>query len=162
VIVAPQHSCWLPGKPHADVKRIIVETRAEFALVAEIDLACFRDSSAGQEPDYGRVALRGRAVDGKGIGRRPGEAVIGRPTSAYSCSQTRRRSSARLRSLPCGMTPARSAPNTVRNELVVCCATLRLNELAPQSERAFCVTVKPCSRANGVMLAPAGAYRPMR
>jgi hypothetical protein len=45
----------------------------------------------------------------------------------------------------------------VRSELVVCWATLRLNELAPHSEKAFCVTVEPCRRANGVMLAAAGA-----
>jgi hypothetical protein len=31
------------------------------------------------------------------------------------------------------------------------------NELAPHSDRAFCVTVEPCRRANGVMVAAAGA-----
>mgnify|MGYP003693927659 CR=1 FL=1 len=45
----------------------------------------------------------------------------------------------------------------VRCELVVCCATLRLSELAPDSVKAFCVTLEIWKRPNGVMVAAAGA-----
>ena len=60
---------------------MIVEAGANFTLVAKIDLACLGDSGAGQEADHSRVALRGRAIDGVGIGRRPGEGRRDRPAN---------------------------------------------------------------------------------
>ena len=45
----------------------------------------------------------------------------------------------------------------VRCELVVCCATLRLSDCAPDSQNAFCVTLEIWKRPNGVMVAAAGA-----
>ena len=45
----------------------------------------------------------------------------------------------------------------VRCELVVCCATLRLSDCAPNSEKAFWVTLEIWKRPNGVMVAAAGA-----
>jgi hypothetical protein len=58
---------------------------------------------------------------------------------------------------PSGSSPASSAPIVERSELVPCWATLRLGELAPDSDEAFCVTLVACRRANGVRLACAGA-----
>jgi len=62
-----------------------------------------------------------------------------------------------VRSLPMPMAPPRSAPKVVRSELVVCRATLRLSDWAPDSLKAFWVTLEICRRPNGVMLAMAGA-----
>jgi hypothetical protein len=56
-----------------------------------------------------------------------------------------------------GSAAARSMPNSVRSEFVVCCWTLRLSDCAPDSVNPFCVTLLPCSRANGAMVALAGA-----
>ena len=46
--------------------------------------------------------------------------------------------------------PASSAPRTLRTEVVVCCATLRLSELAPDSLKPFWFTLMVWKRANGV------------
>ncbi len=55
------------------------------------------------------------------------------------------------------MAPARSAPKVDRSELVVCCATFRLKELAPHSLKAAWFTLLACSRPNGVSVACAAA-----
>jgi hypothetical protein len=62
-----------------------------------------------------------------------------------------------LRSLPRPIELPRSAPTVVRCELVVCCATLRLSDCAPDSLNAFCVTLEIWKRPNGVIVADAGA-----
>jgi hypothetical protein len=54
------------------------------------------------------------------------------------------------------------APNTVRRDWVVCCATVRLSDCAPVSVKPFCVTVDPCSSANGVMKYDAAPPRSTR
>ena len=46
----------------------------------------------------------------------------------------------------------------VRSELVVCCATLRLSDCAPDSLNAFWVTLEIWKRPNGVIVADAGAH----
>ncbi len=84
-------------------------------------------------------------------------AVIGRPVSANSCSQPRRSARSTFFSLPRLISPARSAPKVVRCEFVVCCATLRLSDCAPDSENAFCVVLVIWKRPNGVSVALAGA-----
>ena len=43
----------------------------------------------------------------------------------------------------------------MRCELVVCCATLRLGDCAPDSLNAFCVTLEIWRRPNGVTVAAA-------
>src|ERR1700754_3523575 len=63
-------------------------------------------------------------------------AVIGRAVLAYSCCQPSRR----LKPNELIYAPS-SAPSTVRSDVVVCCATLRLSELAPDSVKAFCVVL---------------------
>ena len=64
-------------------------------------------------------------------------AVIGRPVSANSCIQPSLNPRSSFLSSPMPMEPARSAPMVVRCELVVCCATLRLSECAPDSLNAI-------------------------
>jgi hypothetical protein len=53
------------------------------------------------------------------------------------------------------MAPPSWAPTTLRSELVVWAATLRLSDCAPVSVIAFWVAVTPCRRANGVTNAAA-------
>ena len=83
--------------------------------------------------------------------------MIGRPVSANSCCQPRRTARSSLRSLPSPIELPRSAPIVVRCEFVVCYATFRLSDCAPDSENAFCVVLVIWKRPNGVMVAIAGA-----
>src|ERR1044071_8463977 len=72
-------------------------------------------------------------------------AVTGSAVLAYSWLQPNRKTRSTVSILP----PS-SPPSTVRSELVVAAATLRLSESAPVSLNPACVTVEACSRANGV------------
>src|SRR5882724_8267232 len=69
-------------------------------------------------------------------GARGNAAVSGLAVLAYSCSQPSLSPRSRVRVSPRPMAPARSAPRLVRIEVVVCCCTFRLKELAPHSLNA--------------------------
>ena len=84
-------------------------------------------------------------------------ALTGRLVSAYSCSPAQPEHQGELLAPAEIEAPAQLGADGQRSELVVCCATLRLSELAPISVKAFCVTLSACKRANGVRLACAGA-----
>ena len=85
------------------------------------------------------MALSGAGVAQNTVKLLPGvpakAAVIGRPVSSNSCCQPKRTAKSSLRSLLKPIALARSAPMAVRSELVVCCATLRLSDCAPDSEK---------------------------
>ena len=55
------------------------------------------------------------------------------------------------------MAPASSAPRVGAQRVVVCCATLRLSELAPHSVNGVWLMLEAWKRANGVSVAAAGA-----
>src|ERR1700704_3539505 len=84
-------------------------------------------------------------------------AVIGRPVSATAGGHPRRTGTSSFLSLPMPIELPRSAPMVVRCELVVCCATLRLSDCAPDSLNAFWVVLEIWKRPNGVIVADAGA-----
>ena len=119
---------------------MVVGARSDLAIVAEEQGGRRGDRRRRGEADHGGVAQRRGAEHGERVGRCAGEGRRDRPAGVGELVQ-----------------PAKTAPMVVRSELVVCRATLRLSELAPDSVKPFWVTLETCSRANGVMVADAGA-----
>src|SRR5437868_638154 len=69
-----------PSDAHTEVESVIVVAVADGAVVADIKRGCFGDRRAGEKPDDGAVSLRRGAVDGEGVGRRPGKGAGDRPS----------------------------------------------------------------------------------
>src|SRR4029453_5237307 len=76
--------CWLsfselPGDAQAEIERLVARSRADLAVVTQVELRRLGDGGAGGEADHRSVALRRGAIDGEAVGRRPGEGRRHRP-----------------------------------------------------------------------------------
>jgi hypothetical protein len=128
----PTLTAWLSVPPPTPV------------VVTQVDLRRRGVLGGSLKADGGGVARRRGAEHGEGVARRAGERGGDRPAgfSELVLPAETDREVVSFLSLPRPIELPRSAPIAARCELVVCCATSRLSDCAPDSPNAFCVTLE--------------------
>jgi hypothetical protein len=110
-------------------------------VVTQVDLRRRGVLGGSLKADDGGVARRRGAEHGEGVARRAGERGGDRP-AGFSELVLPTETDREVELLVVAEADRAPAPIVVRCELVVCCATLRLSDCAPDSPNAFCVTLE--------------------